>query len=106
MTVQLMQQRRITGITHRFSHDLSVFITRRQGLSLLVVQILQAVFEVAQEDIGRIQIRRHLCRQLSVLGQLFEHALCGKYAQPVILSATYQLEHLCCEFNFPDPAGA
>ncbi len=64
------------------------------------------MFQVAQEHIGGIEVRDDLCAELPVRGEHLQHAPGRQYAQPGILPAAYQLEHLRDEFDLADAAGA
>ena len=77
-----------------------------QFLGLLIINVLQAMLEVAQEYVGRVEIGSHLSGQLSVFPELLQHFLCGTDAQPGILSAAYQLEYLRGEFDLAYAARA
>ena len=77
----------------------------RQFLGLLVIQILQPVFQIAQENIGCTQLLHDIRSELTLLAQQLQHLKGWSNTQTGITPSTYQLEHLGNEFDFADTAG-
>ena len=55
MAIEHFEQSSVIGVSHRIGDDFLIFGFLGQFLSLLIVQILQAVLEIAQKHIGLVQ---------------------------------------------------
>ena len=78
----------------------------RQHVGLLVLDILQAMFQPAQEDVGLAQFLFGFGRDQLALGEQGENRQGGADLQGRIASAADELEDLGHEFDFADAAGA
>ena len=75
-----------------------------QDVGLLVVQILNAVLDLAQEDIGLRQCGGGLARHQTRPSQLSQCIYRGAHAQFGVLAAAHDLQQLHGKFNFADAA--
>ena len=75
-------------------------------MRLGIVQILQAVFDVAQKHITVFQIFGDVLWQQVVGRQLVQQGARGTHAQGMVLTATDELKNLGDEFNFSNATGA
>ena len=78
----------------------------RQGLRLLVVPILQAVFDIAQKAVGRQQRCHAFRRHHAEFGEFAQRLLRAFQLQRAHLAAAYHLENLRDKFYFADAARA
>ncbi len=106
MPLQRIHERRHVGHAHHLRHAQAIGVGGRHDMGLRIVEILQTVFQVAQEGIGVEQVVDDLRRQQPFLCQRAQHRAGRALAQAGIASAPDQLEHLCQEFDFPDAATA
>ena len=77
-----------------------------QGLGLLVVPVLQAVFRVAQEAVGGKQSGDGVFGQDAQLAEFRQRLLRAFQLQAGVLPAAYHLEDLGDEFDFANAARA
>ena len=77
-----------------------------QGLGLLVVPILQAVFNIAQKAVGSEQLGNGVGRQDANFAEFHQRFLRAFQLQAGVLPAAYHLEDLGDEFDFADAACA
>jgi hypothetical protein len=78
----------------------------RHRMSLRVIAILQAVFELAQKTIGMRELHTHGRRNQAVRRRVAQHGERRPHAESGILTATNQLEHLRAEFDLTNAAAA
>ena len=78
----------------------------RQHVRLLVLDVLQAVFEATQEDVGLAQFVLGFGLDQPALGQQLEHRKRRADLQRRVASAANELENLGDELDFADAAGA
>ena len=102
--VELGQKRTRTWKRHGLCQPSQIRIVRGQHMGLLVVQVLNAVFHLAQKYIGRTQGLRGGGGHQSRFGQARQGAQRRAGAQLRKLPAAHHLEQLHGEFNFADPA--
>jgi len=105
MVVEFGQQRVETAEPHRLRHAPAIVLGQRQAVRLRIVEILQAVFEPAQEVVGRCQFGGGIGMQDAALGQQLQHLLGRLDLQRRVAAAADQLEHLGDELDFTDAAG-
>ncbi len=101
---QAREQGGHVGQAHHVRHELAVRLERGQGVGLGVVQVLQAVLQVAQEGIGFQQPFDGGGRHQLALGQQAQGLARGAFAQGRVAPAAYQLEDLGQEFDLADAA--
>ena len=93
-------------MAHGFRHQALVFRRLAAGTeSAGIVQVLQAVFQVAQENVGR-RVPAPRPGQQPRSPRRFSTSSVGRALQGRIAPAADQLEHLGDEFDFADAAGA
>jgi hypothetical protein len=81
-----------------------VFFAGGQGLGLLVVQVLQAMFQIAQEGIGFLQLGHGGGFQQAQFGQPVQRGAGAAQLQAFVAATANQLEYLGDEFHFTDAA--
>jgi len=104
LAVEFGQKWADTLKTHRLCNPIQIGIHRWQNVGLLVVQILNAVLDLAQEDIG---FGQGICSGLGHQpgnGQFLQGTLCGAGAQLGELSSADHLQKLHREFNLANAA--
>ncbi len=94
MSIQLCKQRSPVGETHGNGNALPVVILRRQCLCLGVVEILQAMLQIAQKGIGSEQSFHLRCRQQAHGGEAGERLPGGSRLQITLMSAANELLQL------------
>ena len=94
----------VIGESHAAGDARLVVRLRRQGLGLRVVEVLQAVLQIAQENIGRAQLGHGLVRQQAARCEQRQHRQRGAGLQRRHLAAADELEHLGDEFDLADAA--
>ena len=104
VAVECLQEFGPVGVAHRGGDDLPVGVVDRQGLGLCVLQVLQAVLQVAQEEVGAAQLGHGLRRQQLALFDQVERHQGGAGLQVGFLAAADELEHLGNELDFADAA--
>ncbi len=106
VNVELLHETRVIRKSHRHRDEILVIDTERKGLGLLIIQILQAMLELAQEMICLGQLGHGLFRQLLFFLDALQDVERGPNAQIGITAAANQLEDLRDEFDFADAARA
>src|SRR5579859_5769448 len=106
MRLQLPTQGSVIGASHHPGDKGAVFVRDRQRLCLLIVEILQAVFEVAQVNIGLAQLLDHRQRQDLSLPEQRQRFQGGPHAQRRFAPAADDLEYLHQEFYFANATRA
>ncbi len=96
------QKSRVIGKTHRLRNQSPVVGIFRDRLRLGIVQILQPVFQIAQEDIGIFQVIRGIFRKHVLSCQQIEYFQGGAYLEIAVAPPPDQLEDLRNELDFPD----
>src|SRR3970040_2292342 len=98
-------ERRIAAKSHCLGDEHAVRFRSRQSVGLLVVEILQAVLEVAQKHICRRELLRRRTREQASLRELRQHCEGGLRSQLGLASAADQLENLGDELDLVKAAG-
>ena len=104
--VELGQQGVPVGKAHVYRDAFTVTGVARQHVGLFVLDILQAVFEAAQENVGGAQFLLGVGRNQLALDQALQHRQGRANLQAGVAAATDQLENLGHELDFANPAGA
>ena len=99
-------ERRAGGEIHGEGEALPAQFVVGQALGLAVVDRLQAVFHIAQKDVGVGQFGDHVLGQHALFHQHRQHFHQVRVAQAGQLAAADQLERLDDELHFADAAGA
>src|SRR5260221_13246429 len=93
-------------MVHRLGDDGLVLGRARQGLRLLVVVVLQAMLETAQEIVGAGEARDARGLDQPALGERLHGGARGGRAQSRLASAAHHLEELHPELDLADAARA
>ena len=101
---QLSGKCRPAGKAHRTGDLRALRIAGRQPVGLLIVDVLQAVFEAAQKRIGGEQFVAALRTQQAAFDEPRQHGERRADLQGAVASAADELEHLGDEFDFTDAA--
>jgi len=102
--VQLVQKRAGAVKAQRARDPVQVFVLRRQDVGLLIVQVLDAVLDPAQEHVGARQRIGGFGRHQAGAGHAFQRLQRGASAQFGKLPAAHHLQQLHGEFDFADAA--
>ncbi len=97
-------QRRHIGKTHGLRDDLAIRLVGGEGMGLCIVQVLQPVFQVAQEIVGSQQFIDNLGIQQVFGGQGTQRGAGGAVTQVAIAATADELEYLRQELDFANPA--
>ncbi len=106
MIVQFHQQAFIVGETHGPGDPCLILRVFRQGMGLRIVEILQAMFEAAQETIGGREFDDRVEFELVAINEQFQDLQRRLDLQAAVAAAANQLEDLGDELDFADAAGA
>jgi len=90
--------------THADRHAQPVEIIGRQHLGLLVADLLQTVFGVAQEFIRARQVAHRLQRQVTFCGEVRKHRQNAPLLKTQVTPAADQLKRLADKFDLADAA--
>ncbi len=104
--LQTRQQAGPVGAAHGTGHTRAVLVVAGQPLRLRIVQILQAMLQVAQEHVRFLQRRGLGFRQQIIGGELVQQGARRPHAQRGFLAAADELEHLGDELDLADAARA
>ncbi len=105
MVVELHQQRFVVREAHRPRDALLVVRVFRQRMRLGIVEILEAVFEAAQETVGAGEGDHVFKFELAAIDEPLEHFERRLDLQGGIAAAADQLERLRDELDLADAAG-
>ena len=86
----------------RARDPVQIFARRGQHMGLLIVQVLDAVLDLAEEDIGLGQRLGALARHQAGARQALQRVQCWARAQFGELAAAHHLQQLHDEFDFAD----
>jgi hypothetical protein len=104
LALQFGQQGGRIRHAHHLRNYQPVRFARGQAVGLGILQVLQAMLEVAQESVGVQQAGHGLRRQQLALGQQAQGGAGRAFAQCRVAPAADQLEHLGQEFDLADAA--
>ena len=93
---------RIAGKPHGIGDQGAILDVVRHGLGLPVVEVLQSVFEVAEEGIGGTQFRNRFGGQKAAHAQLLQRGQRRAHPQRLLPAAANELENLDEEFDLAD----
>ena len=102
--VQLAQKRAGAVVTQRAGDPVEVGVVGRQDVGLLVVQVLDAVLDPAQEDVGAGQRVGRFLRHQAGARHALQRLQRGARAQLRELPAAHHLQQLHGEFDLADAA--
>ena len=102
--VELRQEGAAVGIAQRLRDPAQVVVVDRQHVGLLVVQVLDAVLDAAQELVGRRQRIGRLLRHQAGARQALQRIERGPGAQLGELAAAHHLQQLHGELDLADAA--
>ncbi len=106
MRLERTRERVVIGEIHRLGDGSLVLRGARQGLRLLVVVVLQAMLEAAQELVGARERRGAPRVDEAARGHRGERGARGRRAQRRVAPAAHQLEELHAELDLADAARA
>ena len=104
MAIKLGQERAATRKTERGGNPAQIAVLGRQDVGLLVIEVLDAVFDPAQEDIGFGQRLRRGLRHQTGARQPLQSVQGWTGSQFGELAAAHHLQQLHGELDFPDTA--
>ncbi|KAF5288817.1 hypothetical protein FQR65_LT20891 [Abscondita terminalis] len=104
MGVELVQEGTGIGIVHGAGNPVQVVVARGQHMGLLVVQVLDAVFHTAQEDVGLGQGIGDFLAHEAGARQALQRLQRGAAAQLGKLPAAHHLQQLHGELDLADAA--
>ena len=102
--VELVQKAAGIGIAQGAGNPQQIIVACGQHVGLLVVQVLDAVFHLAQEDVGAAQRIGNLGAHQIGLHQALQGFQRGSAAQLGELAAAHHLQQLHDEFDLADAA--
>ncbi len=104
MRVELRQEGAAARVAQRLRDPAQVVVVHRQHMGLLVVQVLDAVLDAAQELVGRGQRIGRLLRHQAGARQALQRIERGPRAQLGELAAAHHLQQLHGELDLADAA--
>ena len=104
--IQLLPQVGVIRAPHHLGDHGAIGVRARQHLRLLVVQVLQTVFEIAQIHVGGAQFIDGLRRQNVSRPKQRQRLQRRAHPEHRFAAAADDLEHLHQELDFPDAARA
>ena len=102
VTVDIARERGPVFAAHGFGDERPVGRLARERLGLLVVEVLQAVLEAAQEVVRLAECGRTRALDQPALGEGAQRGARGRRAQRRVAPAAHHLEELHREFHLAD----
>ena len=100
--IQVAQQRTRPCVTHGVGHPVQIVVASGQHMGLLVVQVLNAVLDLSQKHIRRMQGVGRGLRHQARFGHALQSVQGRAGAQLGKLSAPHHLQQLDNELDLPD----
>ena len=104
--VEFRQQRAVLGEAHAARDQRLIVGLVGQRMGLGIVEVLQAMFQIAQEAVGHGEFAHGGFAQDAALGQQVQHLQRRPDLQRLVAAAADQLEHLGDELDLADAARA
>jgi len=106
VSLQLGVERRPVGVVRHARHALAVFGAFRQGVRLLVLEVLQPVLGAAQEPVGLAQLAHGGRGQQLALLQPRQRLERRAHGEPGVAPPAHELQRLRDELDLADATGA